>query len=91
MTRCHARHLLLSDAGSFAAATFEVEDAALLRSVFDFYHANFKQSPEALAYLESRGLNHPELIEYFQLGYANKTLTYRLPAGHTQAGRQVRQ
>lgn len=25
------------------------------------------------------------------VGYANKTLTYRLPAGHTQAGRQVRQ
>ncbi|MFL1565435.1 hypothetical protein ACI77J_30300, partial [Pseudomonas sp. O64] len=60
-------------------------------SVAEFYHANFKQSPEALAYLESRGLNHSELIEHFQLGYANKTLTYRLPAGHTQAGRQVRQ
>src|SRR5476651_1100121 len=93
VSRSHARHLPSLAAGSSpsAAATSEVEDAALLRSVVEFYHANFKQSPEALTYLESRGLNHPELVEYFQLGYANKTLTYRLPAGHTQAGRQVRQ
>lgn len=93
VSRSHARHLPSLAAGSSpsAAATSEVENAALLRSVVEFYHANFKQSPEALTYLESRGLNHPELIEYFQLGYANKTLTYRLPAGHTQAGRQVRQ
>ncbi|KPY88878.1 DnaG primase-like protein [Pseudomonas syringae pv. tagetis] len=86
MTRSHARHL-----PSLAAGSSDLEAAALLRSVAEFYHANFKQSPEALAYLASRGLNHPELIEHFQLGYANKTLTYRLPAGHTQAGRQVRQ
>ncbi|WP_279628827.1 CHC2 zinc finger domain-containing protein [Pseudomonas floridensis] len=86
VTRSHARHL-----PSLAAGSSDLEAAALLRSVAEFYHANFKQSPEALAYLESRGLNHPELIEHFQLGYANKTLTYRLPAGHTQAGRQVRQ
>ncbi|ORC51198.1 hypothetical protein BZK31_27685 [Pseudomonas floridensis] len=86
VTRSHARHL-----PSLAAGSSDLEAAALLRSVAEFYHANFKQSPEALAYLESRGLNHPELIEHFQLGYANKTLTYRLPAGHTLAGRQMRE
>ncbi|AGE25742.1 DNA primase [Pseudomonas poae RE*1-1-14] len=37
-----------------------------MRSVVEFYYANFKQSPEALAYLESRGLNHPELIEHLK-------------------------
>ncbi|TBU94776.1 DNA primase [Stutzerimonas kirkiae] len=88
VTRSHARHLPPLAAGSAAA---ELEAAALLQSVAEFYHANLKQSPEALAYLESRGLTHPELVEHFQLGYANKTLTYRLPAGHTQAGKQVRQ
>lgn len=86
--RSHARHLPPLAAGSAAS---ELEAAALLRSVAAFYHANLKQSPEALAYLESRGLTHPELVGHFQLGYANKTLTYRLPAGHTQAGRRVRQ
>ncbi|TBU94782.1 DNA primase [Stutzerimonas kirkiae] len=88
VTRSHARHLPPLAAGSAAS---ELEAAALLQSVAEFYHANLKQSPEALAYLESRGLTHPELVEHFQLGYANKTLTYRLPAGHTQAGKQVRQ
>ncbi|TBV08458.1 CHC2 zinc finger domain-containing protein [Stutzerimonas kirkiae] len=88
VTRSHARHLPPLAAGSAAS---ELEAAALLQSVSEFYHANLKQSPEALAYLESRGLTHPELVEHFQLGYANKTLTYRLPAGHTQAGKQVRQ
>ncbi|PWK27267.1 CHC2 zinc finger domain-containing protein [Pseudomonas sp. OV226] len=91
VTRSHARHLPSLAASSCASAVSTVEDAALLRSVAEFYHANLKQSPEALAYLVARGLNHPELVEHFQLGYANKTLTYRLPAGHTLAGRQMRQ
>ncbi|MHC8304890.1 CHC2 zinc finger domain-containing protein [Pseudomonas sp. PB3P13] len=86
VSRSQTRHL-----PSLAAGSSDLEAAALLRSVAEFYHANFKQSPEALAYLASRGLNHPELIEHFQLGYANKTLTYRLPAGYTQAGRQMRE
>ncbi|WP_374098986.1 CHC2 zinc finger domain-containing protein [Pseudomonas aeruginosa] len=89
VARSHARHLPSLAAGSGSELS-KVEDAALLRSVVDYYHANLKQSPEALAYLESRGLRHPEVVEHFQLGYANKTLTYRLPAGHTQAGRAMR-
>ncbi|WP_387696325.1 hypothetical protein, partial [Photorhabdus sp. RM157S] len=36
-------------------------------------------SPEALAYLEKRRLNHPELVAQFKLGFANRTLAYRLP------------
>ena len=62
----------------------------LLAQVVDSYHANLKTSPEALAYLQERGLDHPELVDHFQLGYANKSLTYRLPPGHTQGGRAVR-
>jgi len=55
VSRSHARHLPSLAAGSSpsAAATSEVENAALLRSVVEFYHANFKQSPEALTYLGS--------------------------------------
>lgn len=30
------------------------------------------------------------MVEHFKLGFANKTLTYRLPANHTQAGKAVR-
>ena len=62
----------------------------LLRQVVDYYHQSLKQSPEALAYLEKRGLNHPELIDTFKLGFANRTLAYRLPQKNRQAGEEIR-
>ena len=41
---------------------------------------------EAVAYLEKRRLNHPELVAAFKLGFANRTLPYRLPAVKSRAG-----
>jgi DNA primase len=70
--------------------TPDVEDAALLSQVVTYYHEQLKQSPEALAYLESRGLNRPELIEHFQLGFANRTLGYHLPKKALKAGAEIR-
>jgi DNA primase catalytic core len=66
------------------------EDAELLNEVVGYYHTALKQTPEALAYLERRGLVHGELIETFRLGYADRTLGYRLPAANRKAGAQVR-
>ena len=66
------------------------EDAELLNEVVGFYHAALKQTPEALAYLEARGLVHGELIDAFRLGYADRTLGYRLPSVTTKAGLDVR-
>jgi len=54
-------------------------DAKLLVQVIDFYHQTLRQSPEALSYLERRGIDSTEAIETFQLGFANRTLGYRLP------------
>jgi DNA primase len=65
-------------------------DAALLNQVIDFYHETLKQSPEALAYLEKRGLGSMELIERFKLGYANRTLAYRLAPKQYKAGAVLR-
>lgn len=62
----------------------------LLEQVVGFYHATLKESPEALSYLKSRGLEHPELIERFKLGYANRTLAYRLPHKNRKAGAELR-
>jgi DNA primase len=78
------------DAGSEEREADAASTQTELRAVLDYYTATLKQSPEALAYLASRGLDHPELIEHFQLGYANRTLTYRLAPGHTQAGKAER-
>lgn len=36
----------------------------------DYYHQNLLNSPVAQAWLEKRGLNHPELVSHFKLGFA---------------------
>ncbi len=73
-----------------APTTAGAEDAVLLSQVVDYYHQAIKESPEALSYLAARGLNHPELIASFKLGFANRTLGYRLPQKNRQAGAQAR-
>jgi DNA primase catalytic core len=65
-------------------------DQELLDQVIDFYHTTLKASPEALEYLERRGLGNPELIERFRLGYANRTLAYRLAPKQYKAGAEMR-
>lgn len=66
------------------------EDARLLVQVIDYYHEALKQSPEALAYLEKRGIANGEAIERFKLGFANRTLGYRLPAKNRKEGAAIR-
>ena len=75
-----------------AAQSFSLQegDQALLDQVIDFYHETLKASPEALAYLEKRGLGSMELIERFRLGYANRTLAYRLAPKQYKAGAESR-
>ena len=65
------------------------DDQAQLNRVIDYYHETLKTSQEALAYLEKRGLNDPALIERFRLGFANRTLAYRLPEKDRKAGARV--
>lgn len=73
-----------------APVTLDVDDQRLLSQVVDYYHETLKGSPEALAYLQSRGLAHPELIARFRLGYANRTLGLRLPEKNRKAGADIR-
>jgi len=75
-----------------AASPFSLDagESALLEQVADFYHQTLQESPEALAYLDKRGLNDPELIRRFRLGYANRTLGYRLPPKYVEAGKEMR-
>jgi len=66
------------------------EDARLLAQVIDYYHEALKQSPEALAYLDKRGIANAEAIERFKLGFANRTLGYRLPEKNRKEGAAIR-
>ena len=68
----------------------DAEAQQLLNQVTDYYHETLLQSPEALDYLTGRGLNDPELIRRFKLGYANRTLAYRLPEKNRKAGAEIR-
>lgn len=70
--------------------TSEVSDSSLLSQVVSYYHDTLKQAPEALAFLETKGLIHGELIDRFRLGYANRTLGLRLPEKNRKAGAAIR-
>ena len=66
------------------------DDRELLERVVGFYHQALKESQDALGYLERRGLVHLELIDAFRLGFADRTLGYRLPAKNRAAGAEIR-
>jgi len=73
-----------------APIAFDADDQALLNQTVDYYHQTLLASPEALAYLAARGLDHPELITRFKLGYANRTLGLRLPVKQNMTGEAIR-
>jgi DNA primase len=73
-----------------APVSLDADECRLLAQVVDYYHETLKASPEGLAYLQSRGLAHPELIDRFRLGLANRTLGLRLPEKTRKAGAEVR-
>jgi len=68
----------------------EADDRALLLQVVDYYSRTLKQSPEALKYLASRGLQSSEIIDRFKLGFANRTLGYGLEGKNRVAGAKMR-
>ncbi|MDE9545293.1 CHC2 zinc finger domain-containing protein [Xenorhabdus bovienii] len=63
---------------------------ALLHRVVEFYHHTLLSAPEAQDYLAKRRLHHPELVAQFKLGFANRTLAYRLPPKKVKAGEAIR-
>ena len=66
------------------------DDHVLLLQVVSYYQESLKQSPDALKYLENRGLKSAEMIDTFRLGFANRTLGYRLPEKNRVAGAELR-
>lgn len=66
------------------------DDQTVLKRVVNYYHETLKQSPEALEYLTRNGLGISDAIEKFQLGYANRTLGYRLPEKNRVEGAALR-
>ncbi len=73
-----------------APLTVEAGDRELLLEVVGFYQSALTQSPEAMRYLETRGLRSSEMVERFRLGFANRTLGYGLEAKNRAGGAAVR-
>lgn len=67
-----------------------VGDVELLAAVVGYYAQTLSSSPEALGFLARRRIDHPEAIDTFRLGYANRTLGYRLPGSQTKDGVALR-
>lgn len=65
-------------------------EAQLMGIVTDFYHATFCNQPQAMQYLQKRKCFHPEAVKKFKIGYANRTLGYRVPTT-TAAGRTLKE
>jgi DNA primase catalytic core len=70
--------------------TLDADDQQTLRDVVSFYHDTLVNAPEALRYLESRGLVHAEMVGRFHLGFANRTLGLTLPEKNRKAGADLR-
>ncbi len=68
----------------------DADDQKLLDDTIAYYHARLKESPDALAYIKARGLDHPEVIDTFKLGVADRSLGLRLPEKNRRAGAEIR-
>ena len=70
--------------------TLGAEDRAVMLEVMGFYHDTLKKTPEALRYLEKRGLKSSEMMERFKLGFSDRMLGPALPDRNRLAGAEVR-
>ena len=66
-------------------------DQELLVSTNNYYHDRLKSNVDALAYLEKRGLIHPELIDRFKIGFVDRTLGLRIPPKQYKNGESMRE
>ena len=65
-------------------------DAELLGQVAAFYAQTLTSSPDALGWLASQGVRDPAALDAFGLGFADRTLGYRLPERNRKAGAELR-
>ena len=68
----------------------DAADQELLGRVVGHYAETLVGHAEAQAFLARRKIDDPEVVERFRVGFADRTLGYRLPGNHVAAGKQVR-
>lgn len=73
-----------------APVASDADDQAALRQVLGYYHERLKENPDALAYLQKRGIA-AEAIDAFRLGFVDRTLGLRLPQANRKEGAAIRE
>lgn len=65
------------------------DDERLLDAVVAYYHRTLLSTPDALEYLQRRGLT-ADAVEHFEVGFSDRTLGLRIPHKNRKAGKEVR-
>ena len=68
----------------------DAADQELLNTVVGYYAETLASHDEARGFLARRKIDHPEAIERFRLGVADRTLGYRIPGNQTADGKRIR-
>ncbi|WP_061226858.1 CHC2 zinc finger domain-containing protein [Leptospira interrogans] len=72
-------------------ADFTKEEQGFLDSVFHYYSDSLSKNKEAKEYLQSRGVYERDILEKFQVGYGDGSMTTRfLASPNSKLGRQQR-
>jgi DNA primase len=88
-TRLGTEHRVLLAPESLPTGDEAMAEQKLMGHVVDYYHQTFCNDPKAMGYLQKRNCFHPEAVKLFRLGYANRTLGYRVP-GTTGEGKRLK-
>jgi DNA primase len=70
--------------------TLGVDDRTVMREVVAYYHRTLRETPEALRYIDKRGLNSSEMVARFQLGFSDRMLGPALPDKNRRPGAEIR-
>lgn len=68
----------------------DTDDQQLLDWVIKFYHRRLQSHDKAQQFLSDRGLDHDQLPEAFELGFADRQLGKSLPTRDSQEGCELR-
>lgn len=74
-----------------APVDYSADDQQLLQQIVSYYQERLKQTPQALQYLEKRGIRSEEALQTFRIGYADRTLGLRLPHKNRKEGKEIRE
>lgn len=75
----------------FDVVSLDDDDQTILNNVAAYYHERLQQSPQAMEYLQSRGILNEKTVTRFRIGFVDRTLPKTLPRHDGKPGGEIRQ